>query len=94
MSLHLRPELPGDEEAIDSANFLAFDSAERGIGGGLLEAHLVRRLRVLPGFDPAYSITAWDDGDIVGHALFTPCHVRLMGRTVRALELGPLAVVP
>ncbi|MHB0879166.1 MAG: GNAT family N-acetyltransferase [Anaerolineae bacterium] len=102
MSLHLRPELPGDEEAIDRVNFLAFDGFGRGIGGGLLEAHLVRRLRALPAFDPAYSITAWSDettassgeGCIVGHALFTPCHLRLMGRTVRALELGPLAVLP
>lgn len=97
MSLRLRSELPGDEEAIDLVNFLAFDAfdrAERGIGGGLQEAHLVRRLRARSGFDPAYSITAWDGDEIVGHALFTPCRLRLMGQTVRALEVGPVAVVP
>lgn len=109
MSLHLRPELPGDEEAIDRVNFLAFDGfgmtdgprTPDRVGRGLLEAHLVRRLRAMPTFDPAYSITALSDEgsasgreEMVGHALFTPSHLRLMGRTVRAIELGPLAVTP
>ena len=59
------------------------------------EANIVRLLRTYSaGFDPRYSVTAWDGRDLVGHALFTPARVRLMGESVKALALGPIAVVP
>lgn len=87
MSLELRSERPGDEEAIDLVTCRAFESMD--------EANIVRLLREhYPGFDPRYSVMAWDAGDLVGHALFTPAPVRLMGRTVRALAVAPLSVLP
>jgi putative acetyltransferase len=94
MPIRLRSELPGDEEAIDRINFLAFDAPRRGVGGGLEEVALVRRLRSQPGYDPVYSILALEGDEPVGHALFTPFRLRLMGRTAPALALGPLAVLP
>jgi putative acetyltransferase len=75
----LRSEVPGDEDAIDVVVCRAFGSMD--------EANLVRLLRTCcPTFDP---------GDqMVGHTLFTPADVRLMGRTTRVLAVAPVAVVP
>ncbi|HIE26402.1 TPA: N-acetyltransferase [Candidatus Poribacteria bacterium] len=87
MSIRLRSETSGDEEAIDIVNCRAF--------GEMDEANLVRLLRTYyPAFDRRYSITAWDDEQLVGHALFTPAQIRLMGKTVKALAVGPVAVLP
>jgi len=91
----VRGERPGDEEAVDLVNFMAFDSPQRGIGGGQAEVDLVRRLRLrYPGFDRRFSVTAWAGGEMVGHALFTPALLRLLRRDVRALAVGPVAIVP
>jgi len=83
----LRSELPGDEEAIDWVICRAFESMN--------EAHLVHMLRdTYSGFDPRFSVVACEGGEMVGHALFTPARIRLMGETVDALALGPIGVVP
>lgn len=83
----LRSELPGDENAIDFVVCRAFQSMN--------EAHLVRMLRqFFPAFDPRFSVVAFDGDQIVGHALFTPAKLRLMGRTVSGLALGPIGVLP
>jgi len=47
-----------------------------------------------PGFDPSFSITAWQADRLLGHALFSPAKINLMGKTVNALALAPIAVVP
>ncbi len=87
MGLHLRSEQPGDEAAIEVVTCRAFESMD--------EAYIIQLLReYYPGSDRQYSVTAWDGDEIVGHALFTPAPIRLMGETVRALALGPIAVVP
>jgi predicted N-acetyltransferase YhbS len=87
MSIRLRSETLEDEEAIDIVNCRAFEEMD--------EANLVRCLRTYyPAFDRRYSITAWDGEQLVGHALFTPARIRLMGQTVRALAVGPVAVLP
>jgi len=87
MSIQLRNERPGDEEAIDVVNCSAFEEMD--------EANLVRLLRAYgPPYDRRFSATAWDDDEMVGHTLFTPVRIRLMGETVRALMVGPVAVVP
>jgi len=79
--------MPGDEDTIDRVNCSAF--------GQMDEANLVRMTRSFyPGFDPRYSITAWDGDEMVGHVLFSPARIRLMGETVSALVLAPIAVVP
>jgi len=87
VSIRLRSEMPGDEDAIDLVNCSAF----RQMG----EADLVRMTRsYYLGFDRRYSITAWDGDEMVGHVLFSPARIRLMGETVSALVLAPIAVVP
>ena len=87
MSIQLRGERVGDEAAIDVVNCRAF--------GEMDEANLVRLLRrYYPAFDRRYSVTAWDGEEMVGHALFSPARIRLMGQTVTALALGPIAVLP
>ena len=87
MSIQLRSERHGDEDAIDLVNCRAFRSMD--------EANIIRLMRTYsPGFDPRYSVAAWDGRDLVGHVLFTPARVRLMRETVNGLALGPIAVVP
>lgn len=87
MSICVRGERPGDEDAIDLVNCEAF--------GSMNEANIVRGMRAYyPAFDRRYSVTAWDGGECVGHALFTPARLRLGGETVTALAVGPVAVRP
>ena len=87
METTLRSERVGDEDAIDLVNCSAFGSMD--------EANLVRNLRTYyPAYDRRYSITAWDGEEMVGHTLFTPARIRLMGQTITALAVGPVAVVP
>jgi putative acetyltransferase len=87
MHINLRSEMSGDEESIDRVNCSAF--------GSMNEANIVRLMRVYhPAFDSRYSITAWDGDTMIGHALFTPARIRLVGQTVKALALGPIAVLP
>ena len=86
-ALNVRRERPGDEDAIDVVNCSAFQSMN--------EANIVRLMRQYSSsFDPKYSLTAWENDQIVGHALFTPARLRLMGKTVEAIALGPIGVVP
>jgi predicted N-acetyltransferase YhbS len=91
-----RSEEHGDEEAIDLVNFRAFMAHHTEDGVPRVDEHdLVRYLRAYyPGFDRRYSITAWDKERCVGHALFTPARIRLLGETVDALAVGPVAVDP
>lgn len=58
------------------------------------EHELVARLRSAEAFDPALSLVAERDGEIVGYILFTP--VRIVGETESAesLALAPVAVHP
>ena len=97
MSIAIRNERPGDEEALNLVNYLAFEdhnTRDDGIAD-LHEADLVRYLRAYyPRYDRSLSIVAWDGDRAVGHALFTPAEIRLLGETVRALAVGPVAVIP
>ena len=87
MRINLRSEISGDAESIDRVNCSAF--------GSMNEANIVRLMRMYhPAFDSHYSITAWDGDTMVGHALLTPARIRLVGQTVKALALGPIAVLP
>jgi len=87
MGLEIRHELLGDEDAIDMVNCMAFDS--------MSEANIVRLMRHYSwAYDRRYSVTAWEGGGLVGHVLFTPARIRLLGDTVMALAVGPVAVAP
>ena len=42
-----------------------------------------------PLYDRCFSVMAWYGDEMVGHALFSPVRLRLMGETVRALAVLP-----
>ena len=55
---------------------------------------MVAALRLRPEFDSELSVVAEVDGQAVGHALFNPFTVRLLGQEVRAVNLAPIAIAP
>ena len=85
--MNVRPELPSDYANIARTTIRAF-------GERLAEAQIIALLRQRCDYDPALSLVAEEHGEIVGHILFTPCHLRLMGETVRAVILAPVSVDP
>ena len=86
-NIKIRSEINGDENAIDMVVCRAFRKMD--------EAHLVRMIRThYPAFDRRYSVTAWEGNKMVGHILFSPANIRLMGKTVKALAVAPVAVIP
>jgi predicted N-acetyltransferase YhbS len=82
----IRPETAHDYPAIAEVNARAF--------GGASEAAIVDLHRHRPAFDPELSLVAEAGGAVVGHALFSPRTIRLMDSDVRAVNLGPIAVLP
>ncbi|MFA6110536.1 MAG: GNAT family N-acetyltransferase [Candidatus Latescibacterota bacterium] len=87
IEVSIRGERPGDEEAIDAVVSRAF--------GKMDEANLVRMLRDRQsGFDPDLSVCAWSGERLVGHTGLLPVSLRLLGRTVRAAVVAPVAVIP
>ncbi len=82
----IRPERSEDYPSIDEVNRLAFGQEN--------EARLVRALRDHEGFDPALSLVAVGDGDVVGHILFSPVTIATAEGPVSALALAPMAVRP
>lgn len=81
MPITVRPEAPGEVEAIRRVNDAAFGRPDEG--------RLVDALRGAA--RPFVSLVAREGDEVVGHALFTPVTV---GATWSALALGPMAVVP
>jgi predicted N-acetyltransferase YhbS len=80
--IEIRGERPGDEEAIHIVNCRAFRHADEG--------QIVFDMRAAyPLYDRRFSVVAWCDDEMVGHALFSPVRLRLMGETVRALAVVP-----
>ncbi len=82
----IRPETPADYAAIAAVNARAF--------GRAAEPAIVALLRQGPRYEPALSLVAELDGRVAGHVLFTPHAVRLLGQSVAAVNLAPLAVDP
>ncbi len=82
----IRPELAGDYEAIARVVEAAFGRAE--------EARLVERIRASEQYVPELSLVAEEDGELVGHVMFS--YVTLIGDDEErlVLELAPLAVTP
>jgi putative acetyltransferase len=78
-----RAETPGDISAVRAVNLAAFPTAE--------EADLVDALRGGDAWIEGLSIvTEGPEGNVVGHALLSRCHVE----SAPALALAPCAVVP
>ncbi|MFE5322205.1 GNAT family N-acetyltransferase [Paenibacillus sp. NPDC056579] len=89
VNVTIRSEQPGDYHAIAAVNAIAFS-----YGYGMGEVSLVSALRNRMTFDPELSIIAEHNGNIIGHALFTPQKVLVKGETLDAVILGPIAVRP
>ncbi len=83
----IRPETPHDFAAIANVHVRAF-------GGRANEAVIVALLRHRASYDPDLALVAEIDGQVVGHAMFSPHAIRLLGQPVRAVNLAPLAVDP
>jgi len=82
--MQIRQETTADIPAVRRLNEQAFARAE--------EADLVDRLRrTCP---EAYALVAEDDGEIVGHILFTPAKIESDERSVVGMGLAPMAVAP
>lgn len=84
--LHIRPETVADYAAIARVNVRAF--------GRAAEAVIVDLHRHRARFDPELSLVAELDGRIVGHVLFSPQTIRLLGADVAAVNLAPIAIDP
>ena len=85
--MEIRPEHPGEEQAVAALIDAAFASAEHSSG---TEAEIVDRLRA----DGALTISlvAVDDERIVGHVAYSP--VTIDGNDRGWFGLGPVAVDP
>lgn len=77
--MHIRPETPADIDAIRAQTEVAFGQPD--------EARLVDLLR--EDGDAAISFVAEQDGQIIGHVLFSP-----MAAPVKTLGLAPVSVAP
>lgn len=80
----VRLESPADYEAIRQVNLLAFANGP--------EARLVDELRV-GGYVPL-SLVADNNGQIVGHIMFSDLLIQTSDGIVNALALAPVAVAP
>ncbi|HVF99155.1 MAG TPA: N-acetyltransferase [Chloroflexia bacterium] len=83
----IRPETVSDYAAVADTNVQAFDNRAA-------EALIVTLLRNRPRFDPELSLVAEVDGRVVGHVLFSPYDVQVLGESVPAVNLAPIAVRP
>jgi putative acetyltransferase len=82
----IRAEGEADRDAIRRVNARAFGRAN--------EAQLVDALRASTSFVPELSLVAVDDARVLGHILFSRIHIRTPERSVPALALAPVAVLP
>ncbi|MCC6614177.1 MAG: GNAT family N-acetyltransferase [Anaerolineae bacterium] len=84
--MDIRAETVHDHSAVARINLHAF--------GGMGEPMLVALLRQRQSYDPDLSLVAEIDGELVGHALFTPYTIRLAGEDVETVCLAPIGVDP
>jgi putative acetyltransferase len=82
--MHIRRETPADHEAVRHVNRLAF--------GQEVEGRLVDELR--EGGYARLSLVAEDNGQIVGHIMFSDLRIHTSVDVVHSLALAPLAVAP
>ncbi len=62
--------------------------------GQTSEANLVDTIRNSPNFIPELSIVATENGEVVGHILFSRIPIETPQQIIPALALAPLAVTP
>ncbi|QBD80757.1 N-acetyltransferase [Ktedonosporobacter rubrisoli] len=86
-TIKIRPERVTDYSQIGNLHAQAF-------GNRAGEPAIVALLRQRRAFDPALSLLAEIDGQVVGHVLFSPYQMSLGGQLVPAVNLAPIAVSP
>ncbi|MCC7206750.1 MAG: N-acetyltransferase [Anaerolineae bacterium] len=86
-NVRIRPETPADYAAIADVNARAFANSAA-------EPVIVALQRARPGFDPELSLVAERDGQIVGHVLFFPERMNLLGESLPVVNLAPIAIHP
>jgi putative acetyltransferase len=87
LTLELRGETPADYDRIDLVETMAFERMDEGHITPLMRSGYAR-------YNSELSVVALADGEIVGHTLFTPATIRLIGRDVESVAVGPIAVHP
>ncbi|HEU5384109.1 MAG TPA: N-acetyltransferase [Ktedonobacteraceae bacterium] len=80
------------ERVTDYADVAALHAGAFGNRTG--EPLIVALHRSRRAFDPELSLVAEIDGQMVGHVLFSPHHIRLLDSTVLAVNLAPIGVSP
>ncbi len=80
----IRPEQPTDRAAIRQLNLLAFE--------GDTEANIVEALR--QNCSDLLSLVAEENGEVVGHILFSPLRIETDTGTQHGMALAPMAVKP
>jgi predicted N-acetyltransferase YhbS len=85
--MQIRPETVQDYASIARIHARAFGERPG-------EALIVALHRQRPVFDPELSLVAEQDGQIVGHVLFNPQTMRLMGQNLKVVNLSPIAIDP
>lgn len=83
----IRPETSADYEAVYTINKQAFDGRDA-------EPQLVEAVRRAEDFIPELSLVADEDGQIVGHILFSPIYIQTENERIPAISLAPMAVLP
>ncbi|WP_295623370.1 GNAT family N-acetyltransferase [uncultured Nitrosomonas sp.] len=82
----IRKETRDDYRAIQTLNEVAFGKPD--------EAELVSKLRLNPNYIPGLSLVAEEDGEVIGHILFTPLDIFDDVSSHQSLALAPMAVLP
>lgn len=85
--MNIRPATLNDLPTIGQIHAFAFDN--RAAEPAIVVYHHLR-----PQFDAELSLVAENDGQIVGHALFSPQTLRFSSQLVNAVNLAPIAVAP
>jgi putative acetyltransferase len=83
----IRPETSADYPAVYKVNQLAFNGRDS-------EPGLVEAVRKSDGYIPELSLVAEEDGQVVGHILFSRIVIETPDGTIPALSLAPMAVLP
>jgi putative acetyltransferase len=82
----MRKETNKDYSLIRKVNESAFETTE--------EADLVDNLRKNPNYIRELSLVAEDNGEVIGHILFTPVNIVNSNVNYKILALAPMAVIP
>ena len=81
----VRPEQPAFYDQISEIHRITFDSED--------EPRIVENLRADAAFDPKFSLIGLYDGQVVGHAIFSPATIE-GHENLRGMGLGPVGVLP